>query len=73
MLSHWALEVKVQRRCPYQQTEWENITPQKGKKHHMKKGHTGIIEMEEFTGQYDQIDVHFVRPYPDMVVIQMKS
>ena len=29
-----------------------------------KKGHTDIIEMEEFNGQYDEIDVHFVGPHP---------
>ena len=32
--------------------------------HHGKNGHTDIIEMEEFDGQYDKINVHFVRPYP---------
>ena len=30
-------------------------------------GHTDIIEMEEFNGQYDEINVHFVGAYPDMV------
>ena len=65
--SHWALEVKVQRSCPSPQTEWEKSTPQKDKKHYRKKGHTDIIKMEEFNGQYDEINVHFVRPYLDMV------
>ena len=41
--------------------------PKKGKKHNGKKGNTDIIEMEEFNGQYDEIDAHFVRPYPDIV------
>ena len=40
--------------------------PKKGKKHHGKKGHNNIIELEEFNGQYDEIDVHFVGLYPDM-------
>ena len=35
--------------------------------HHGKKGHTDIIKMEEFNGQYDEINVHFIWPYPDMV------
>ena len=43
------------------------MTLQKDKKHHGKKGHTDIIEMEECDGQYDEIDVHFIGPYPDMV------
>ena len=55
----------MQRRCPSPQTEWEKEHPQKGKKHHGKKGHTDI-EMEEFNGQYDEINVHFIGPYPDM-------
>ena len=42
-------------------------TPKKAKKHHGKKGHTDIIEMEECDGQYDKIDVHFVGSYPNMV------
>ena len=57
----------MQRRYPSHQTEWENTIPQKGKKHHRKKEHTDIIEMEEFNGQYDEINVPFVRPYPDIV------
>ena len=44
----------------------EKSTPQNGKKHHRKKGHTDIIKMEESDGQYDEIDVYFVGPYPDM-------
>ena len=43
--------VKVQRRFPSPQTEWEKSTPQKGKKHHGKKGHTNIIKIEEINGQ----------------------
>ena len=31
-----------------------------------EEGHAVIIEMEEFDVQYDEIDVHFVGPYPDM-------
>ena len=34
--------------------------------HHGKKGHTVIIEMEEFNCRCDEIDIHFVEPYPDM-------
>ena len=33
--------------------------------HHGKKGHTDI-EMEEFNGQYDEFNIHFFRPDPDM-------
>ena len=51
---------------PLLQTELENTTPQERQKHHEKKGHTDDIEIEEFDGQYDEIDVHFVGPYPDM-------
>ena len=40
--------------------------PKKGKMHHGKKGQTYIIKVEEFNGQYDKIDVHFVGPYPDI-------
>ena len=40
--------------------------PQRGKKHHGKKGHTDIIEMEEFDDQHDETDIHFVGPYPAM-------
>ena len=64
--SHWSQEVQVQRRCPSLQTEWETQHPKKGKKHHGKKGHTDIIGMEEFDGHYDEIDIHFVGPYPAM-------
>ena len=35
--------------------------------HHGKKDNTDIIKMEVFNGQYDEINVHFVGPYPDMV------
>ena len=42
------------------------MTPSKGKKHHGKKGHTNIIQMEEFNGQYDEIDIHFIGSYPAM-------
>ena len=41
-----------------------NTTPHKGKKHHGKKGHTDIIKMKEFDGQYVEMDIHFVGPYP---------
>ena len=71
--SHQALEVKVHRRCPSPQTEWEKRTTQKGKKHHWKKRHTDIIEMEKFNGQYDEIDVHFLGPYPDVASDPEKS
>ena len=48
------------------QTEWEKNNTKEAKKHHGKEGHTDIIDMDEFNGQYDEIDVHFVGPYPDM-------
>ena len=38
-------------------------TLKKAKKHHGKKGHPDIIEMEEFDGQYDEVDVHFFLPW----------
>ena len=36
----------------------------KGNKHHGKKGHTDIIVMEEFEGQYNEISACFVGSYP---------
>ena len=43
----------------------KHITPNE-KKYHGKEGHTNIIEIEEFDGQYDEVNIHFVRPYPVM-------
>ena len=43
----------------------KNNNPKKTK-NHGKKRHIDLIEMDEFNGQYDDIDAHFVGPYPDI-------
>ena len=65
-LSATSVVTKCRGGAPPHKENGKNQYPQKGKKHHVKKEHTDIIEMKEFNGQYDEIDVHFVKPYPDM-------
>ena len=51
---------------PLPTNRMQNHNTPKRQKHDGKMGHTGIIQIEEFSGQYDEMDVHFVSTYPDM-------
>ena len=64
-IGHW--KSKCSGGAPPHKQNGKTKHSKKSKKHHGKKGHTNTIKMEEFNGQYDKTDVHFVRPYPDMV------
>ena len=41
--------------------------PGKGKKKIQgKKGHTNLVDVDEYDGQYDEIDIHFINVKPDL-------
>ena len=59
-IGHW--KSKCREGAPLHKQIGKNQHHKKGKKHHGKKGHTDIIKMEQFDGQYEEIYVHFVGP-----------
>ena len=63
-IGHWMS--KYREGAPPHKQNGKTQHTKRDKKHHGKKGHTDIIKMEEIDSQYDEFNIHFVGPYPDI-------